>query len=141
LKLIQLCLIATFTLFAVTGFAAPAEKVDICHFDEEFGVWELINISGNAIPAHLANHDDAFPEQTTGVTGTYLDENCEAVPDLPDCGDCLIDNGTPGCEVDACEIILCDVLEDPFCCGVDDGYWDDLCAEDAAAYCQGEVCN
>jgi hypothetical protein len=133
LKLIQLCLIATFTLFAVTGFAAPAEKVDICHFDEEFGVWELINISGNAIPAHFANHDDAFPGGTTAKSGTELDENCAIT--LPPCGDCLEANGTPGCENGACTDIVCGI--DPFCCNT---FWDSLCAEEAAEFCVDEVC-
>ena len=112
-------------------------KVEICHFDYEGGYWVSININGNAVGAHLTNHDDGFPDTTTSSTGTYLDGNCEEVT-LPDCGDCLIDNGTPGCEVSACEDIVCP--GDPFCCGDDEGYWDSLCAIEGQDLCQGEVC-
>lgn len=73
----------TFMLFATTGFAAENEKVDICHFDLDYGVWKLINISDNAIEKHLENHDDGLPESETLGTGTPLDENCEVMPACP----------------------------------------------------------
>ena len=121
-------------LMSAPLLAAQEVKVDICHFDYEGGYWALINISGNAVEAHLTNHDDGFPDTTTSSTGTYLDGNCEEVT-LPACGDCLISNGTPGCEVQACADIVCPL--DSFCCDVE---WDFSCAEEGQEFCQGEVC-
>jgi hypothetical protein len=42
-------------------------------------------------------------------------------------GDCCADNGTPGCNIPACQAIVC--ANDPFCC---DNNWDALCADQAA---------
>jgi hypothetical protein len=39
----------------------PADKVDICHWSEDDGAFEVINISGNAVGAHMANHGDGYP--------------------------------------------------------------------------------
>ena len=126
-------------LMSAPLLAAPEDKVDICHFDYEGGYWTLITISGNAVESHLTNHDDGFPDTTTSSTGTYLDVNCEEVT-LPACGDCLTSNNTPGCEVAACETIVCDDVGDNFCCGANGGYWDDVCAQEGQEFCQGEVC-
>ena len=127
-----------FVLMSAPLLAAPEDKVDICHFDADGGFWELINISENALETHLANHDDAFPEQTTGVTGTYLDANCQDQPTLPDCGNCLVDQGegNKGCEVQTCEDYVC--VLDAFCCSDE---WDGLCVYKAEFYCQGNFCN
>ena len=46
------------------------------------------------------------------------------------CGDCCVNNGTPGCEVSACEATVCAV--DSFCCAV---AWDDICAGEAEDLC------
>ena len=52
------------------------------------------------------------------------------------CGDCLIANGTPGCENEACEAAVCAV--DPFCCNV---FWDGICAAEADIICvDGGLC-
>ena len=52
------------------------------------------------------------------------------------CGDCLIANGTPGCENSDCEAAVCAV--DPFCCNV---FWDGLCAFEADSICvDGGLC-
>jgi hypothetical protein len=45
-------------------------------------------------------------------------------------GDCLADNGTPGCNNQTCCVTVCAI--DPFCC---DTQWDDLCADSAATEC------
>lgn len=55
------------------GIPAKADKVDICHFDEDTGTFSVINISGNAVDKHIANHGDKIPG------GGELDENCEPV--------------------------------------------------------------
>ena len=52
------------------------------------------------------------------------------------CGDCLIANGTPGCQNGDCEAAVCAV--DPFCCDV---FWDGLCAFEADTICvDGGLC-
>jgi subtilisin-like proprotein convertase family protein len=59
-------------------------------------------------------------------------------------GDCCSDNGTPGCEDDACEAAVC--AADPFCC---DETWDGICADQAFLLCPdiciteppGEICD
>lgn len=40
---------------------APAAKVDICHYDRDTGTFDIINVSGNALQAHL-NHGDMVYE-------------------------------------------------------------------------------
>lgn len=40
--------------------AKKAPKVDVCHFDGDTGAFRVINVSGNALPAHIA-HGDAQP--------------------------------------------------------------------------------
>jgi len=67
-------------LFATTGFAAKKAKVDICHFDMDYGVWKQISISGNAVGKHFNNHDDGLPDGETLGTTTLLDDGCEPVP-------------------------------------------------------------
>lgn len=51
--------------------AAPASKMDICHYDEETGLFHLINVSGNAIDAHMAHGD--FTPGTVVTTNLSLD--------------------------------------------------------------------
>ena len=48
------------------------------------------------------------------------------------CGDCLIANGTPGCQNGDCEAAVCAV--DSFCC---DFFWDGICAGEAEDICAG----
>ena len=57
---------------AVEPAAKKAPKVDVCHATGNGG-WNLININGNALNAHL-NHGDVLP----GTEG--LDENCDPAP-------------------------------------------------------------
>ena len=40
---------------------APKQKVQICHFDEESGTYETLNVNGNALAAHLAHGDTEGP--------------------------------------------------------------------------------
>ena len=47
---------------------------------------------------------------------------------------CCEDNGTPGCDDETCQTIVCDV--DPFCC---EQTWDDICAGIAIELC-GDLC-
>jgi len=57
--------------------------------------------------------------------------NCPPPPSFD--GDCCVANGTPGCEDELCEEIVCG--SDPFCCNT---AWDLLCATPALIIC--EVC-
>nr|NIW43387.1 hypothetical protein [Gammaproteobacteria bacterium] len=53
----------------------PAPKVDICHFLGN-GEYIKINISANALQAHL-DHGDAHPnDYVPGMSDWALDENC-----------------------------------------------------------------
>jgi len=117
--------------------AAKQDKFTICHYDADSAMWHPITINGNALEAHMANHDDAFPEQVTGISGTWLDENCESTG-LPPCGNCLVSHGGPGCECGECEAEVCAI--DPYCCGEYGGWWDEWCATEAVQYCQGILC-
>jgi hypothetical protein len=58
--------------------AAPAAKVDVCH-REGNGSFHLINVSENALSAHLA-HGDALPgDPVPGMEGKKFDEACNIV--------------------------------------------------------------
>jgi len=73
-------------VISLPALAAETDKVDICHFDLDYGVWKLVSISGNAVEAHFENHDDGLPDgEPTLGTGTELDENCEIVTNACPC--------------------------------------------------------
>lgn len=54
---------------------------------------------------------------------------------VPLCGDCVVQHPSAGCEVPACEALICGM--DPFCCAVQ---WDDICVDEAAAFCVPDLC-
>jgi Putative metal-binding motif len=68
-------------------------KVDLCHYDADNGTWHVINVSQNAVPAHLA-HGDVILVDADG-DGWVAAEN-ECVPG----GDCNDANPSvnPGAE-------------------------------------------
>lgn len=53
----------------------------------------------------------------------------------PGSGDCLEINETPGCEDGDCCGTICGI--DGFCCG---GGWDNVCVEEASAFCGAPAC-
>ena len=125
-----LLLVAVFSLsmfVSSSAMAEPREKVLICHYDEDYGYWTLIDISGNAVEKHFANHDDGLPGGTTSQTGTALNEYCD-----PSCGTCLTSGGGPGCTNAECEATVCAL--DSFCCDVE---WDSICVDEAIDSCVG----
>ena len=66
---IVMSLVTTLLLVgAGSASSAPAPKVDVCHVDGQ-GVVHLINVSANALPAHLA-HGDALPGPLALPAGT-----------------------------------------------------------------------
>lgn len=129
LAILLVAVFATSLFGASTAMAERLPKIDICHYDEDYGYWVLINVNANSAPAHYENHDDGLPGGATSQTGTELDEDCEPV--LPLCGDCLTGPG-PGCEVEACEAEVCAI--DSFCCDV---AWDGICQDEAWDICVG----
>jgi hypothetical protein len=48
--------------------AAPEEKFSICHWSADLGYYELISVSGNALPAHEAHGDIIYPDFTDQAT-------------------------------------------------------------------------
>lgn len=56
---------------------APAEKVDVCHFSADADTFHLINISSNALAAHIA-HGDALAggSAVPGMPMYEFDEDC-----------------------------------------------------------------
>ena len=135
----RLFLLQLFLTFAMlTGInqamAEPRDKVDICHLNEDTGLWELININGNAVGKHLENHDDGLPDTTTTQSGTNLNNSCEEI--LPACGNCLEERSETGCEQADCEAIVSGL--DGFCILT---AWDSQCVDKAEQYCVNVVCS
>lgn len=66
-------------VFASAVIAKGADKVDVCHVTGN-GSYHLINISTNAVPAHLA-HGDGFPGQAVpGDDGTeFFNIDCTVI--------------------------------------------------------------
>jgi hypothetical protein len=46
--------------------SAKGDKVDICHWDAELGVWVAISIAPEAVDKHMLNHGDKFPYSPEG---------------------------------------------------------------------------
>jgi hypothetical protein len=63
-------------VMSLPAFAGGKPKVEICHFDQDYGVWKLISISNKAVNQHLTKHDDGLPGGKTLGTETPLDEAC-----------------------------------------------------------------
>lgn len=49
------------------------DKVTICHWDAEEGMWYQITIAQEAVDKHFANHGDKFPYSSKGVYTIYRD--------------------------------------------------------------------
>lgn len=58
---------------------APAEKVEICHLDEETGLFHMINVSGNAYDAHMAHGDFPAGKVACEDHQQVSDEGCSCV--------------------------------------------------------------
>ena len=70
-------------LVSSVAMAKPAPKVDVCH-QKGNGGYHIINVSGNAVHAHI-NHGDWLV--TDEVCGDGVDNNCDGTVD-EDCGGC-----------------------------------------------------
>ena len=76
-KLLPALFFACLLLFAGASQAAKVPKVDICHFDEEAGIFEPLAVPGNAVQPHL-DHGDVLPDI----------DNADPLPDLDD--ECML---------------------------------------------------
>lgn len=54
----------------------PAEKVDVCHFSSGAEEFHLINVSGNALDAHLAHGDKQPGDAVEGIENYEFVEDC-----------------------------------------------------------------
>lgn len=67
----------------VTAQAAPAEKVQVCHYNPYVGEWQVNTVkdNGKALQAHL-DHGDAQPgEPVPGMDGYTFDDTCTPIAD------------------------------------------------------------
>jgi len=55
---------------AAAATAAPADKVTICHVDQDEPTSVVISVSGNALDTHLAQHLGDY-EDSTLIVGTF----------------------------------------------------------------------
>lgn len=64
----------------VSPVNAQAQKTDVCHFDADSGTYHLINVSNNAVEAHV-NHGDGFPGGAVpGMDGYVFGGDCSPQP-------------------------------------------------------------
>jgi hypothetical protein len=106
------------------------------------------SICADAAVEMCADLCPAEPEPFCGDGECTDDEDCDSC--AVDCGlcpsdsDCCTNNGTPGCDAQECQVLVC--AEDPFCCN---SFWDGICADWADDLCfplcadeypQGDCC-
>jgi hypothetical protein len=100
--------------WAGAASAAPSEKVTICHWDDELGIYQQLSISENALGGHRRHGDFLLPENgTCGDCNTFCPAtagiceigSCSAegvctygpAPFGADCGKCRICDGAGEC--------------------------------------------
>lgn len=69
-------------LCAFGGMASADEggagKVDICHWDNDLAVFEVINVGAPSVPQHMANHGDVLYEVFVTENDDPIWSNAEA---------------------------------------------------------------
>lgn len=60
----------------VAATAAPVEKEQICHFDEDTGSYHLLALPARAAQQHLRLHADGVPGKAVPGTSTLFDSKC-----------------------------------------------------------------
>lgn len=89
---------AAFILVFMTATTQAASKgkgnkVDICHFDKDAGMFHVINVSQNAVDRHFSNHGDAYPgSYYADVDGDGFGDAAGETDSCPNLG--FVDNGT-----------------------------------------------
>ena len=71
----SLLLTAAAVLFTASAVMAAEHKVGVCHNDQETGEYVVINISQQAVPAHLAHHGDCIIDDGDACT----EDSCDTV--------------------------------------------------------------
>jgi len=102
-KIMSLCvgLLCTATMATSSMAKGPpadrhAHKQDICHFENDTGVFSLINISKKAVDAHIAKHGDVDP-------GSYFaDTDGDGLGDADGATDSCPNEGFVDNHLDAC---------------------------------------
>jgi hypothetical protein len=81
--------------------------------------------------------ETAWDDACVVVATAACNADCAGVPacGAADAGSCFLGHQTPFCADSACCGAVCSV--DPFCC---ESAWDELCAIEASAICQGSDC-
>lgn len=74
---LMIALMMVFALMAIAPLAgaAPADKIDVCHYDADTDLFEPINISGNAFDKHMA-HGDGEPDSWVADPRYGFTEDC-----------------------------------------------------------------
>ncbi len=70
------------------------------------------------------------PDQSCETNFYNLSVSCAPDDSCFAGGDCCSENGTPGCEDSVCQASVCAM--DSFCCSGSGGWWDNVCADQAA---------
>ena len=78
IQLIVSLLAAGLLLAAGAAQAAKVPKVEVCHLDQDAGIFLLKSVSGNALEPHL-NHGDLLPDVDNGDGEISLDGDCMLV--------------------------------------------------------------
>ncbi|AXT72921.1 hypothetical protein [Vibrio sp. dhg] len=79
INIINNLLVTCILTIIAAGVNAQAVKHDVCHYDNNGGYYELINISFKALSAHK-NHGDALPgEQIPTNPGYIFDDSCQPI--------------------------------------------------------------
>jgi hypothetical protein len=87
------------------GTAAQANKVDVCHYDADTDTYEHINVSANALPAHVAHGDRVASDCTGNFELDFESCECECTLDASACtGNFELDTGSCAC---VCGITSC----------------------------------
>lgn len=84
LNKVGLAVITLVAMLVATPASADADRVPICHLDEQ-GVFTLLNVSarGNAVNAHLGHGDGVPGDPVPTMAGFSFDDGCVPVADGP----------------------------------------------------------
>ena len=74
----SIAIFSTIIVGAWSGALFAGVKVDICHYDADLDVHEVINVSANAIQKHLDNHGDTVVQPFITVNDAPIWSNDQA---------------------------------------------------------------
>lgn len=83
-RLVLLALVASVLVAIPSGAAsAGADKSDVCHLNDS-GEWQVINVAGPAVDAHIAHGDSVPGDSVPGMPTYSFDEDC-----VPEAGELI----------------------------------------------------